>query len=259
MKEILIVGVALFLLPSPSAAQSRESFKGWLGVDFMNSSSVQGQDPRNGIMNKAFQPVPADIVITYPELGSTLAIQAEGGVRLPWRLGVGIQFSAMSHDGVVELGVTVPHPVGPAGVSASAFKDVPFQPIRRERALDIVVVYHIPVADRWQVRLLGGPSYIWFSQQSVTDFTFGWDALDQAGAINVIHIANTVQSGELKGHAWGYNVGGDVSYFFKPAVGLGAVAKLNRASFQTVDPVTGNGAEISLGHVSVGGGLRIRF
>jgi hypothetical protein len=161
--------------------------------------SAQDADPRNGTMFKSFQPVPASITITYPKLGSTFSIGLDGGMIIGRNFGAGVHYSAERYDGSVQLFASVPHPQ-PGGVSASAMNDVAFQPIREQRTLDIDAAYCVVSNAHLQVRLFGGPTFFRFTQQRVTDFSIGWDALDQAGAVNVIHISNAVHHDEFTGH-----------------------------------------------------------
>jgi hypothetical protein len=210
-------------------------------------------------MFKTFQPVPAEISITYPDLGRAWSVSLDGGFLIARGLGVGVHYANAGHDGSVVLTVTVPHPIVPNGVSATATKSVSYEPVRRERSIDFAAVYSLGGGRAWRGRLFAGPTFFWFAQRTVTDFTFGWNAIDQAGNVNLIHVADTVHSEDRIGRAWGAHAGGDLAYFFKPAVGIGIAVRHNRARTTMVDPVTGTAASVLLGHATVGIGIRTVF
>jgi hypothetical protein len=54
-------------------------------------------------------------------------------------------------------------------------------------------------------------------------------------------------------------VGGDFSVFFSRHIGVGAVVRGNRGTVTVAEPLTGTDGALRVGHVEVGGGLRVRF
>ena len=62
-----------------------------------------------------------------------------------------------------------------------------------------------------------------------------------------------------EGSAWGVHAGVDVGYFFSRHVGVGGVVRVNRGTVTVDEPLSGEEADLTAGHMTVGGGLRVRF
>jgi hypothetical protein len=64
---------------------------------------------------------------------------------------------------------------------------------------------------------------------------------------------------EVSGSAVGFHVGGDSAWFFTRNVGVGGTVRFNRGTIAIAEPLSGQNADLKVGHTGVGGGLRLRF
>jgi hypothetical protein len=106
----------------------------------------------------------------------------------------------------------------------------------------IKIVYFIPVNEKLEVAISGGPSFIKVSH-----------------AVPSVSVATNTQnvtltSPEESGTATGVNVGGDVNYLVTSRYGVGGFIRYAGGSVD-LPSVPG----LKVGGVQVGGGLRIRF
>ncbi|MDA1094823.1 MAG: hypothetical protein O3A25_16355 [Acidobacteria bacterium] len=118
--------------------------------------------------------------------------------------------------------------------------------------MHIQAQWFIPVSDRLEVGVFGGPSLFSVDQEFVrgVDFrdVFPFDTATFVSAPTERQSASAV----------GFNVGTDVTVLLTRNVGVGGLVRFSRA---TVDMAAPDGTTRSLdaGGVQAGGGLRLRF
>ena len=203
-----------------------------------------------------------DQVSTFAENAETGEIRTQYSPARGW--GVNVAFArnvvgALAFGGAVEafnretpgsLTASIPHPFF-FGVPRVASIDVP--------GLDQTQVgLHFQARGLWfvgshvHVSVGGGPSLFLVKQGFVTDITpvetYPYDTV-------TIQIVDTSE-----GSAWGFgfNVNGDVAYYFTRRVGVGAAAQYSQADV-TIDGPDGASVEVRAGGLTVGVGLRVRF
>jgi opacity protein-like surface antigen len=172
-----------------------------------------------------------------------------GGATVWRRLAVGVGVTRFSRSTASTLSGSVPHPFffnRPRTVSGdiAGLK-------REELAIHVEAIATAPIGRRLQVMAFGGPSFFRVNQGVVS--TFAWSEsypYDEASFSS----ATTV---DADGSKIGFNVGGDVAFFFSRQVGVGGSIRYSAATVE-ID-VAGGTHDVKAGGVQAGGGLRLRF
>lgn len=123
---------------------------------------------------------------------------------------------------------------------------------RREIAVHLDPAVLLPIGDRVQLAVFGGPSYFRVRQGLVTAVTvteaYPYDTATFASATSVDATKSRV----------GYNGGVDLAIDVSRTVGVGVLARYSRATLEFDAPDNGT-VESRAGGLQVGGGLRFRF
>ena len=110
----------------------------------------------------------------------------------------------------------------------------------------------VPVGTRLQMMLFGGPSFFQVKQDVVTEIvyadTYPYDTASFGGA----------QTTAAKESNIGFNVGGDVAFFFTRQLGVGFSTQFSGVNVD-VPRVDGGTTPVKAGGLQAGGGLRLRF
>jgi hypothetical protein len=101
------------------------------------------------------------------------------------------------------------------------------------------------------VTIFGGPSFFQVEQTIVTNFDYS-ESYPFDTATFSRAITNTQSESKM-----GFNVGGDVAYFFSNDVGVGGTLQYSGATVEMTVP--SGTADVKAGGLQVGGGLRLRF
>jgi opacity protein-like surface antigen len=176
------------------------------------------------------------------------AFNVSGGGLLWRNLAIGVGITRFSKSTTTALNASVPHPFffnQPRSVTGE------FEGSRSELAVHVQVRGMIPVSDRIQVTLFGGPSFFTIEQSIVSDFDFT-ESYPFETATFTRAVADTQSESKM-----GFNVGGDVSYFFSRQVGVGVTAQHAGATVEMAVP--SGAADVKAGGGQIGGGLRLRF
>ena len=199
---------------------------------------------------------------SYP-LTSGFGFEIGGGVVINRRWIVGAAYSFAGSNKAGELTVEFTHPPTHGLISDTA-PTATFD--RQENSLHIQGGVLLEMG-KMEVMLFGGPSRIAVSQLAVYDLV-ATEAL--VGADWVATITNAFSSPQSAA-AWGFNVGGDVSYAVNERVSIGAQVRYSRATVNMEDRIASLAAtfineeftqvmkDSTAGGVAVTGGLRIRF
>jgi hypothetical protein len=182
------------------------------------------------------------------DVGSGPAFDVSGGV-LVWRsLAVGAGLTRFSTSTLTTIDAQVPHPFffsQPRSVSGE------FEGDRSELAVHIQAKWIAPLSTRLLVTVFGGPSFFQVEQTIVTDFDYS-ESYPFDTATFSRAITNTQSESKM-----GFNVGGDVAYFFSNDVGVGGTLQYSGATVEMTVP--SGTADVKAGGLQVGGGLRLRF
>jgi len=171
------------------------------------------------------------------------------GGKVKGKLGVSTAVSYRQQTEFGQVSATIPHPfyfnqarlvAGTAGLN------------RSDLALHLAAQYLMPVSDKLEVSLFGGPTYFRVNQDVVgnveTNETFPYDVAQYAGA--------TV-SREHASHV-GFNAGTDVALFFTRTLGVGGLVRFSQGTVQLPSP-SGGTASVKVGGLQLGAGVRMKF
>jgi hypothetical protein len=181
-------------------------------------------------------------------VGTGPAFDISGGVLIWRNLAVGVGVTRFSTSTTTALSASVPHPFffnRSREVSGEVSGD------RTELAVHVQLRAIVPVSDRIQVTVFGGPSFFQVDQSIVTDFDYS-----ESYPYDTAAFSRAVTE-EQSGSKVGVNVGGDLSFFFTRQICVGVTAQYAGASVEMTVP--SGTADVKAGGGQIGGGLRLRF
>jgi hypothetical protein len=180
-----------------------------------------------------------------------------GGFMFSHAVGLGVSYSRMSRDSVVDLSAAVPHPMffnalatgtGTTGTALS----------RNESAIHISLAI-VPVRSRRvEFRMMGGPSFFMLKGDMVREVAYEqtFNSLVPQNAITI----NGISSGEASGSAIGYHVGADFTYFVHRVVGIAGGVRYGQATVAVeTEPLSNIKQEFLVGSTTAFLGLRFRL
>jgi opacity protein-like surface antigen len=187
----------------------------------------------------------------YAEPGTlTSAIDVKGGFffdgqagyRIGRNLAVGIGVTFVDAKSDATINASIPHPIffdQNRSVGATA-PDL----THRETWVAGLVTYVMPVTDKIDVFVSGGPAMVQVQQEIPTSAT----VTEPDPTLSAVGVTQFSKSGI------GFVVGADVRYLITDRVGLGITGKFSVGSVDLTDDT-----KVDAGGFQVGGGLRIRF
>jgi hypothetical protein len=239
------IGVLLVLFISGSVATAHAQ-GAWSDRGYVN---VNGFFQPSASFSNTVRPIDfaeASVIDTSYKTGSVPGFDAGGGVRLWRNLAVGLDVSWFSKKTGGAVAGQIPHPFffnRARSVSGDASGIT-----RDESAAHLQALWMLPLGDRWQLALAGGPSWFSIGQDLVSDVTvtqtYPYDTATFATASTVHRSRSRV----------GFNAGVDVSYLLRRHVGVGFGVTYAHASVPLDDTLT-----VDAGGPHVSGGLRFRF
>ena len=174
-----------------------------------------------------------------------------GSLRVWEQLQVGASYSQFTKVDQTRLTGTVPNPVAlnaPRTVDAQALSLA-----HEERTVHLYAAWVVPINEKLDVAILGGPSFLNLTQGVVTGVTISEVSGPPWPSVNV----DRVSSGAFKKNGIGIHVGADVSYMLSPVIGLGGFVRFATGS---VDLPSSDGEHpLAVGGLQTGGGVRLRF
>lgn len=250
MNRILAISVLVIGLAVPVTARAQ----GTLLVDVNAVGATSLQDEQTYTFTTTISSETATVSSTYPKIGT-----AFGGVfGAAWvgsfPIGFGVNVTRASYEMEAGLRAHIPHPLYfnqyGNGVGVHGALD------RTETAVDLSAVFVPTVKGPMVVRLFAGPTYFHARQDMVSVVRYGQIFNLFGGNVITITPPDTVS---IHGSTWGFHVGGDVAWFFTRHVGVGGVVRVNKATLDIDEPLTGTTEGLTVGHAVYGGGLRLRF
>lgn len=240
----------LSVVVSPAAAQERA----WLDVNFGVASA--SEDTYEDSVSFDFREETATGTVGYG-LPSGALFDVGGGWMFHPRLGAGINIAGSAHEDVADVSLSIPHPaVFDSNAEDATTTEVELQ--RAEAAVNLQVMALVTPADApFSVRVFGGPTWFRVRQDVVRDISYleFYNPVTQAFSID---INGTEIVEESDGTGWGYNVGADVRYFFTDLVGVGGVLRFSGGEAE-ITGLFDEDANVDVGGLQIGGGLRLRF
>ncbi len=179
-----------------------------------------------------------------------MLFDASGGVHVGRYFGFGIGVSRFGSTDAVRVAAQVPHPLFFDRDRSITGSSSPLT--RTETAIHLQARVMIPATASFVVTVFGGPTVFNVVQQLVTDVRFTHEyPYETASFSSAMH---TRESGSTTG----FNVGGDVAYYFSSNVGVGWLVRYSRATLEL--PSAGDGSlDVRTGGLHAAGGLRLRF
>jgi hypothetical protein len=251
---LLVCGVSsAFAQAAPAASSSTAPQRGWLDVNFLSLKS--NQDVQAYAFADTIFLETRTFATGYPELPSAKGAGLDVGIHINPQFALGLNVNAVNYEYQGALVIDVPHPTRPNRYANDV--DVTADRLeRQDRGYDISLIYVPRTPDVWRVRVFGGPTYFTVKQQMVSDIIY--DQVFNLAGFNSVDIQR-YQFQNVDGNAWGLHAGVDVGYFFSRFVGVGGVVRFNRGTVTVEDPLSGEDADLKAGHLTLGGGLRLRF
>ena len=245
-RTLVILGVAAACsagAAQPAAAQPRDRF-----AIAVNGMAQTTRNPFTDRLELEINRETASTDVTYPADGGLLA-DASVAVRLWRNLGAGIAVSQFTRDERAGTASRIPHPFffgRPRELDGEAAAT------RTERAVHALAILRFAPVRRLIVMVSAGPSFVTLEQDAVTsveyDETFPYDAATFRRA----------PTRRASGSAAGINAGADIAWMFTRHVGIGAAARVARATID-LELAPGRSRALDAGGFSGGGGIRIAF
>jgi opacity protein-like surface antigen len=252
MKQVF--RLAVFVLAAAAcASQASAQALPWEGRGFFN-------------VNFGMQVIAEDVATTsttfslYDETGKLTTEQKidstapfvdfGGGLRIGGNFGFGFAYSRLSATGSAAVSAEVPSPIyydQPRMVAATV-EDLE----HIENGYHFQALWMLPITDKVDILLSGGPSWFSLTQGIVTS-----PQITEVGPpYSTVNM--TVSQTTTTGNQIGFNVGADLSYRFANNVGIGAMVRYAAATV-TLEPEGSDPSDVKVGGFQFGGGLRIRF
>ena len=182
------------------------------------------------------------------EVGGGFAFDVSGAFVVWQNLAVGAGLTRFSTSTPTTIDAQIPHPFFFNQLRSVTGE---YEGDRTELAVHIQAKWIAPVSDKLLITVFGGPSFFQVDQSIVSDFdyteSYPFDTATFAGAV-----ADTQSESKM-----GFNVGGDVAYYFSPQVGVGGMVQYSGATVEVTVP--SGTTDVKAGGLQVGGGLRLRF
>ena len=216
-------------------------------------------------LNGAFQAAPSTFTSVatqrvYGEEATFASMHAlDGGptadvgmmLHLTDRLAIGAAFTWMQVDDTTSVTAAVPHPLDfeiPRTVKPQTLALT-----REERAVHLSVAWRIPLSERAELTVSGGPTSI-----NVTQYTVVHYHVTEGSPPHFEQIALEAETGKQRRNAAGGHLGFDLVYMATPRVGVGYFVRFARATVEL--PGLGETTfRVNAGNVHTGAGLRLRF
>ena len=174
-----------------------------------------------------------------------------GSIQVWEQLRVGASYSQLTKADSTRLTGTVPNPL-----AINAPRTIDPQTLslaHEEKATHLYAAWVVPINDKLDVAILGGPSFFNLTQGIVS----GVSIREVSGPPWAQVSVEDVTSGEFKKNGVGIHVGADVSYMVTPNFGLGGFLRFAQGSIDV--PSSGGDRPLNVGGIQAGGGVRLRF
>lgn len=233
---LVLVGFAL-IAASDAGAQTSERTVAFVNVNI-------GMQPASQTIDSTVStPVYGQTATAATSLvvGGEPIFDISVGWRFHQKIAAAVGYSTMSSSGTIAGTATVPSPLffnqyKTVDISGASFN-------RSDRNIYVVAMWFVPVTNRVEIALVGGPTTTKVKQDLVTGLSV------PAGTQNAVA---TVESQSKNG--WGFNVGVDASYLFTKFYGVGIFVRYNGGSVDLP-----SATDVNFGGFQAGIGARLRF
>jgi len=179
----------------------------------------------------------ASIVTTEAVGFGMIPIDVAGGVHVWRNLGVGGAYTQFSATTTGTVDAQVPHPIL---FNQPRFATAPVELTHEEWAIHMLGVYVLPLTERIDLALFGGPVYMNVKDDHVSAIQIA----EESPTFATVTIAKAVIT-TTDTRKWSGAFGADLTYFLTPMIGIGVAARAVPGS--------------DVGHLQLGVGARLRF
>ena len=247
MRTRLLIALVLLVPVFAAPALAQTAPRAWIAVNGGYQASTNDFSDGATFTEHAEQ---GDFDTEYSvEAGPTFDVA--GGVRIVGRLAVGVGVTRFTRSTAGAFTASVPHPFffnTPREVTGDIGSLT-----REELAVHVQARGVFPLNDRFQIMLFGGPSFFTVKQDMVTDFEFS-----EAYPYDTATFSRGVTT-QAKESKVGVNAGADIGYFFTRQLGVGFGVQYSGATIELPSAASGSTADVKVGGLQAGGGLRLRF
>ncbi|MDP2325550.1 MAG: hypothetical protein Q8N51_16190 [Gammaproteobacteria bacterium] len=247
---VVVMAMGLLMGGSQKAfAQGSPDDRVYLNIGFgVESGSTQSADSKQYTLYD--EPATTNAAASWTS-GSLFG----GGIdfRVVKNFTVGVSYHQETNTSESILTGTVPHPVF---FNRSRTFDTKASGLyRRENATHLSFGWIVPVMNKLDVLVSGGPSFFRLQQDVVSDVTIA----ERGGTFTEVVVAPTVVT--QKRSATGYNVAADVTYLLwqNDSVRLGAGGFIRYTSAKSNVRLLVSDIDTTIGGIQFGFGARIRF
>ena len=231
-----MLALGLCGLAVPAHAQMAWTDKGFAAIDFGGQFGAKTFDGQ-----ATFPLYDEDATVQTSQDGKSAPMfDIRGGYKVWRNLAVGVGFSWASRSQDAAINASIPDPADfdhprPVSLTAAGLK-------HSESALHLSGTWMIPVTDKVDVGLVGGPTIFFLSKEMASPLT-----VTEPGP------AVTVDPTEESETGFGFHLGVDLQYMLNKRYGVGGLA---RYTWGKADTTAG---EVTMGGFQLGGGVRVRF
>ena len=190
--------------------------------------------------------------------GGSGFFDVSGGVRV-WRsLAAGFGVTRFSKRSAAAVTSQIPHPLFFDRPRTATFARTDLE--HKQTGIHLQAVWVVPVRDRIDVSVFGGPSFFSVDQNLITSVTLASETVSPFDAVAISGVTTSTASER----AVGGHVGVDVTYLVTEQLGgstgqLGAGVFVRWAGASVDLPASGGVQSIDVGGAQFGIGLRARF
>lgn len=242
---VILTGLTFLSLPDTASAQPTAwGDNGYISINGFYDATTSSYET---LTSQDFNLETVQLTTSH-EVAKTPVYDLTVGGRLKGNLGMGFGFSYAKQTDDAEITGGIPHPFyydQPRALAATTKLD------REDVTVHIHGMWLLPLTERFQVALFGGPTWFRVTQETVKsieiDDSFPFDSV-------------TLTKAELeksKGSHWGYNAGFDASVFFSAHVGVHGIVRYAQGTI-TISP-GGHETSFDIGGLQLGAGLRFRY
>lgn len=239
MKKIVLTAALTVAAATPALAQGRVQDRGFVNVNALLQTAT-----RDAQVSGAFPLYDEEVTFEgRREIGSGPVLDLSAGVRVWGDFGVGVGFSRFKDSSNVEITARVPDPLifdnpHEQVVNAGELKHA-------EAAVHVSAIWFVPVTTKFDVAVSVGPSHITVQQDTIT--------ISEANVAPGTATLNDVSRAEVSESTIGFHAGVDLNYLVTPRIGAGLLVRYLTGSTDIA------GANVDVGGLQVGGGIRVRF
>jgi hypothetical protein len=251
-RAVVLLGAIVAGFLGAPAAEAQTSFleRAWEDSGFVSIN--YGYQVGDRSFADSFSEALYDEVATYEvdhRSGGGGVFDVSGGVRVWRNLAAGLGVTRFSINGGAAVTGSVPHPLFFNQPRNGLLNSSDLE--HTQTAVHLQAVWVMPVTDRIDISVSGGPSFFMVDQGIITSVT-----VDEVSApFEVVDLINpTIDA--VSENAVGGNVGVDITYMVTERYGGGIFARWTGAS---VDIAFGGGSSLDVGGAQFGIGMRARF